>query len=167
MRVTGTDSRVTSLTLMMTRKIRSRGAGQVCHKPVKTSQDTLTRMTDIICADITRAERYNNYDGNQLRVSVSRTRTGRGNSMAWACCRCSLLVTIPLVSCFPWPVTGPQDTIKHWARGNQNCQPRLQPQQQQLGYCVSEIFYIVTHSVLAFFSLRLWSGLSIGVSLIK
>ena len=163
MRVTGTDSRVTSLTMMMTRKTRSRGAGQVCRKPVKTSQDTLTRMTDIICADITRAERYNYNDGNQPRVSVSRTRTGRGNSMAWACCRCSLLVTIPLVSCFPWLVTGLQDTI----RGNQNCQPRLQPQQQQQGYCVIENCYIVTHSVLFFFSLRLWSGLSIGVSWIK
>ena len=64
MTVTVTDSRVTSLTptLMITRKIRTRGAGPVCHKPVKTSQDTSMRMTAITCVDTTGAERYNNDD---------------------------------------------------------------------------------------------------------
>ena len=60
--MTETDSRVTSLTLMMTRRMK---AGPVCHKLVRTFQDTSTRMTAITCVDITGVERYDYDDGNK------------------------------------------------------------------------------------------------------
>ena len=64
--MTETDSRVTSLTLMMTRRTWSTGAGLVCHKLVRTFQDTSMRMTAITCVDITGVERYDYYDdGNK------------------------------------------------------------------------------------------------------
>ena len=62
--VTGTDSPVTSLMR------KTRGAGPVCHKPVRTSPDTSMRMTAITCADITGAERYDCDDGMH-RVEIN------------------------------------------------------------------------------------------------
>ena len=65
MSVTETDSRVTSLTSLMMRRTRSSRAGPVCHKQVRTFQDTSMRMTAITCVDITGVERYDYDDGNK------------------------------------------------------------------------------------------------------